>query len=662
MAMGGLPVGLSVTNKIILSHLLQGEMAPNQQITIRVDQTLGHDLTGIMAGLILESVQADKVSTETSVFYCDHNTLATSTENADDHLYLKTVAQRFGIYFSKPGNGICHTLHLQRFGKPGKVLLGGDSHTPTAGALGMLAIGSGGLSVAKSMVGEGFKLTTPKVLNIKLTGSLKPGVSAKDIALEALRVLSVMGGTGYIVEYTGEGIKSLSIAQRATLTNMSIEMGATAGIFPSDQRTYDFLKAQGREGDWVELLPDRDAEYDKVLEINTDELEPLVAKPHMPDLVVKAKEVGHIKPNSVFIGSCTNSSYSDIAKAARILKDKKIHKDIDLTVAAGSMQVLQHLIRDGVLADLVAAGARILECACGPCIGMGQVPPAKGISVRTSNRNFKGRSGTNDAFVYLVSPETAAATALKGRITDPRDIVDVNILVECREPANYIVDDSMISAPDEVEDNKTIQIVRGENIVPLPERGPLKETIDATVVIKLGDNITSEDIIPAGAEILKYISNIPKFAEYTFCYANDCYVNDTFVEKAKRLGNSVIVGGENYGQGSSREHAALLPMFLGVEAVVAKSFARIHKENLITYGILPLLFKDKKDYEKIDMDDRLQIGDAYGQVDKGEVKVRVANKNIEFETRIEVSDFDKRVLKMGGTSNYLRNKLQKVKG
>jgi len=521
----------------------------------------------------------------------------------------------------------------------------------------MLAIGSGGLSVAKSMVGEGFKLTTPKVLNLRLTGALKPGVSAKDIALEALRILSVKGGTGYIVEYTGEGIKSLSIPQRATLTNMSIEMGATAGIFPSDQVTYDFLKAQRREGDWGELLPDADAAYDKVLEINLDELEPLVAKPHMPDLVAKAKELGHVKPNSVFIGSCTNSSYSDILKASKILKGKKVHKDIDLTVAAGSRQVLQPLIQDGILADLVAAGARILECACGPCIGMGQVPPAHGVSVRTSNRNFKGRSGTNDAFVYLASPETAAATALTGRITDPREIVDVNILNECCEPATYLIDDSMITAPDEIEDNKTIEIVRGENIVPLPERGPLNETIDATVVIKLGDNITTDDIIPAGTEILKYIANIPKFAEYTFCYTDE-----TFVERAKKLRNSVIVGGENYGQGSSREHAALLPMFLGVEAVVAKSFARIHKENLINYGILPLQFEDKKDYEKIDMDDRLQIDDAYGQVDKGQVNVRVTNKNIEFETRLEVSDFDKRLLKMGGTSNYLRNKLQKVKG
>jgi aconitate hydratase len=464
----------------------------------------------------------------------------------------------------------------------------------------------------------------------------------------------VKGCIGYIVEYTGEGILSLSIPQRATLANMSIEMGATTGIFPSDQVTRDFLRAQGREEDWMELLPDADAEYDEVLEINMDELEPLIAKPHMPDLITKAKEAGHVKPNSVFIGSCTNASYSDIAKAARILKDKRVYKDIDLTVAPGSRQVLQHLIQDGLLADLVASGARILEPACGPCIGMGQVPPVNGISVRTSNRNFKGRSGTTDASVYLASPETAAATALAGRITDPRDIVDTTILKDCFEPETYIVEDSMIITPDEVENNRNVKIMRGENIVPLPERGPLRERIDATVVMKLGDNITTDDIIPAGTEILKYIANIPKFAEYTFCYTDD-----TFVRRAKELKKSVIIGGENYGQGSSREHAALLPMFLGVEVVLAKSFARIHKENLINYGILPLIFKNKNDFDKIDMNDRFQIDNTYEQVDKGEVKVKLANKNTEFTTQIEVSANDKHMLKAGGASNYLRNKLAK---
>ncbi|MBP2654620.1 MAG: aconitate hydratase/aconitase [Firmicutes bacterium] len=646
-------MGLSVTKKIISSHLLDGNMLPNEQITIKVDQTLGHDLTGIMAAQMLESVQVDKVSTETSVFYCDHNTLATSSENADDHMYLKTAAQRFGVYFSKPGNGICHFLHCQRFAKPGKVMLGADSHTPTSGALGMIAIGSGGLSVAKSMVGEGFKLTTPKVLNINLTGNLQLGVSAKDIALEALRVLSVKGGIGYIIEFTGEGIECLSVPQRATLANMSIELGATTGIFPSDQVTRDFLKGQGREQDWVELLPDDDAEYEKAIEINLNELEPLVAKPHMPDLVAKAREVGEVKANSVFIGSCTNASYSDILKASKILKGKKVHKDIDLTVGPGSRQVLEQLIQDGVLADLVEAGARILECACGPCIGIGQVPCVNGIAVRTSNRNFKGRSGTNDASVYLVSPETAAATAITGKITDPRDIVDVNILKECAEPTSYKIDDCLIISPAEVKDNKKVDIIRGENIVPLPERGVLRADIEATTVIKLGDNITTDDIIPANTDILKYIANIPKFAEYTFCYTDE-----TFVPRIKKLKNSVIIGGENYGQGSSREHAALIPMFFGVEAVVAKSFARIHKENLINYGILPLVFKNKTDYEKIDMDDVFAINDVYAQVDKGEVTIKVVNKNIAIKTILEVSDFDKRVLKEGGALNYLRNKLK----
>lgn len=646
-------MGLSITKKIISSHLLDGNMSGNEQITIKVDQTLWEDLTGIMGAQILESVQANKVSADPSIIYCDHNTLATSTENADDHLYMKTAAEKFGLYYSKPGNGICHFLHCQRFAKPGQVMMGADSHTPTSGAVGMIAIGSGGLTVAKSMLGEGFKLTNPKVLNIKLIGKLKPGVSAKDVTLEALRVLSVKGAVGHIVEFTGDGIKNLSVLQRSTITNMSIEMGATTGIFPSDEVTRNFLRAQGRGQDWVELLPDADADYDKVLEINMSELEPLVAKPHMPDLVVKVRKLDDVKVGSVFIGSCTNASYSDIVKAARILKGKTVHKDIDLTVGPGSKQVLEHLIQDGVLADLVSSGARILECACGPCIGIGQAPPAKGIAVRTSNRNFEGRSATSDAFVYLVSPETAAATALTGKITDPRDVFDVTLLENCNEPSTYKINDSMIISPSDVAEPKKVEIIRGENIVPLPERAPLKKTIQATAVIKLGDNITTDDIIPAGSNILKYIANIPKFAEYTFCYTDP-----TFVERAKKLKYSIIIGGENYGQGSSREHAALLPMFLGVEAVVAKSYARIHKENLINYGILPLVFKNKDDYKKIAMNDVFAIEDVPAQVDKGEIIVKVVNKNIEFRATLEVSDFDKRVLKEGGTLNYLRNKLK----
>lgn len=648
-------MGLSITNKIIRSHLLDGNMLPGEQITIKVDQTLWSDLTGIMGAQILESVQVDKVNTQPSVFYCDHNTIATSTENADDHLYMHTAAEHFGVYYSKPGNGICHFLHCQRFAKPGQVMLGADSHTPTSGALGMIAIGSGGLSVAKSMLGEGFRLTTPKVMNIKLTGKLQPGVSAKDVTLEALRILSVKGGIGYIVEFTGEGIRGLSVPQRATIANMSIEMGATTGIFPSDEVTHDFLKAQGREADWIELLPDEDAEYDKVLAINLSELEPLVAKPHMPDLVAKARELSDVAPGSVFIGSCTNASYSDIVKAAKILKGRKVHKDIDLTVGPGSRQVLEHLIADGVLTDLVASGARILECACGPCIGIGQAPPGKGIAVRTSNRNFPGRSSTTDAFVYLASPETAAATAITGRITDPRDIIAPEVLKDCDEPLDYKIDDSMIIKPGDVENPKQVKIIKGENISKLPEISPLENTIKATGVIKLGDNITTDDIIPAGSSILKYIANIPKFAEFTFCYTDP-----TFVERTKKLQHSIIIGGENYGQGSSREHAAILPKFLGIEAVIAKSYARIHKENLINYGILPLVFKDKADYEKIDRDDVFVIENVYSQLDKCEVVLKVLNKNMELTALLEVSDFDKRVLKEGGAVNYLKNKLRKV--
>ena len=644
-------MGLSITNKILKSHLLEGTLNPGEQVLVSVDQTLGHDLTGIMAAQVLESVKPEKLSTETSVFYCDHNTLAVSSENADDHVYLKTAAEKYGLFFSKPGNGICHFLHCQRFAKPGKIMLGADSHTPTSGALGMLSIGSGGLTVAKSMLGEGFRMTTPKVINIRMTGKLNPGVAAKDIALEALRILSVKGGIGAIIEYTGEGVKTLAVPERATLANMSIELGATTGVFPSDEVTYQFLAAQERAKDWVELLPDADAEYDKIVDINLSELEPLVARPHMPDLVSKAREVEDVKPNSVFIGSCTNASYADILKASKILKGHKVHKDIDLTIAPGSKQVLEHLIRDGILADLVESGARILECACGPCIGIGQVPCANGIAVRTSNRNFPGRSGSQSASVYLASPETAAATAITGHITDVRDFMDVAVLSDCSEPEAYRIDDSSFIKPGDVENPKEVVIIKGENISDLPMRGVLRDRIEAVSVIKLGDNITTDDIIPGGSNILKYIANIPKFAEFTFCYTDP-----TFVERIKKLEYSVIIGGENYGQGSSREHAAMLPMFFGTEVVFAKSFARIHKENLINYGILPLVFKNKDDYEKVDMNDTFVIENVYSQADSGEVTVKVPAKNLEFKTALEVSAYDLRVLKEGGALNYLKNK------
>lgn len=638
----------NIVYQILRSHLMEGELVPGNPITIRVDQTLGHDLTAIMAGQTFLAVGADKVQTEASVFYCDHNTLCVSSENADDHLFLKTAAERFGAYFSKPGNGICHFLHCQRFAKPGKVLLGADSHTPTSGALGMLAIGSGGLTVAEAALGQGFRMNAPKVMGVRLTGRLHPGVSAKDIALELLRQVSVKGGIGYVVEYFGDGVATLSISERQTIANMSIELGATTGIFPSDEATRIFLEAQNRGNDYMPLQAEDGAGYDKIVDIDLSALEPLVAEPSMPDKVRTARSVSNVRPGSVFIGSCTNASYSDIAKAARVLKGRKVNKDIDCTVAPGSRQVLAQLIQDGVLADLVESGCRILECACGPCIGIGQVPPHNGISVRTSNRNFPGRSGSNDAYVYLASPETVAATAVTGHITDPRDLMDVSVLSDIKEPEHYIVDDSSFITPADVPDRHTVTVVKGPNISDLPMRGPARGTIDAGVVLKLGDNVTTDDIIPGGSAILKYISNIPEFAKYTFCYTDP-----DFVRRAKELGHSIIVGGSNYGQGSSREHAAMLPMYLGVEAVLAKSFARIHKENLINYGLLPLQFEREDDYDQIQQGDQIMLDNVRESIQSGCFTVRVPARNISFPAVLRVSEQDKVLLLEGGALNHL---------
>ena len=638
----------NIVYQILRSHLMEGDPVPGNPITIRVDQTLGHDLTAIMAGQTFLAVGADKVQTEASVFYCDHNTLCVSSENADDHLFLKTAAERFGAYFSKPGNGICHFLHCQRFAKPGKVLLGADSHTPTSGALGMLAIGSGGLTVAEAALGQGFRMNAPKVMGVRLTGQLHPGVSAKDIALELLRQVSVKGGIGYVVEYFGDGVATLSISERQTIANMSIELGATTGIFPSDEATRIFLESQNRGNDYMPLQAEDGAGYDKIVDIDLSALEPLVAEPSMPDKVRTARSISNVRPGSVFIGSCTNASYSDIAKAARVLKGRKVNKDIDCTVAPGSRQVLAQLIQDGVLADLVESGCRILECACGPCIGIGQVPPHNGISVRTSNRNFPGRSGSNDAYVYLASPETVAATAVTGHITDPRDLMDVSVLSDIKEPEHYIVDDSSFITPADVPDRHTVTVVKGPNISDLPMRGPARGTIDAGVVLKLGDNVTTDDIIPGGSAILKYISNIPEFARYTFCYTDP-----DFVRRAKELGHSIIVGGSNYGQGSSREHAAMLPMYLGVEAVLAKSFARIHKENLINYGLLPLQFEREDDYDQIQQGDQIMLDNVRESIQSGCFTVRVPARNISFPAVLRVSEQDKVLLLEGGALNHL---------
>lgn len=600
-------MGLNLTRKIIAAHLADGEMAAGCEIAVKIDQTLTQDATGTMAFLQFEAMGIERVRTELSVSYVDHNTLQAGFENADDHRFLQTAAARYGVYFSRPGNGICHQVHLERFGVPGKTLLGSDSHTPTAGGLGMLAIGAGGLDVAVAMGGGPFYLTMPQVVRVELRGRLKDWVTAKDIILEVLRRLTVKGGVGKVLEYTGEGVQSLSVPERATITNMGAELGATSSIFPSDRRTREFLAAQGRAGSWTELLPDEGAEYDEELTVELAELEPLVARPHSPDAVVKVSEAGHIPLDQVAIGSCTNSSYSDLMQVATILRGRKIHPRTSLVISPGSRQVLEMLARNGALADLISAGARLLEAACGPCIGMGQAPPSGGISLRTFNRNFPGRSGTEDAGVYLASPEVAAASALLGRLADPRT------LGSCRRvelPDKFLLDDSLIIVPP--ADGQSAEIVRGPNIKPLPRSVELPDTLFARVLLKTGDNITTDHIMPAGAKILPLRSNIPALSNYVFSG-----LDARFAERAGEAGSGVVVGGHNYGQGSSREHAALAPLYLGVKAVLAKSFARIHRANLINFGILPLVFASEEDYEQLSCDDLLEFAPLRSQLQSG---------------------------------------------
>ena len=646
-------MGKTIAQKIIASHLVSGDMTPGSEVALRIDQTLTQDATGTMAYLEFETMGIPRVKTEMSIAYVDHNTLQCGFENSDDHRYLQTVTAKHGVYFSRPGNGICHQVHLERFGKPGKTLIGSDSHTPTGGGIGMLAFGAGGLDVAVAMGGGAYYITMPKMYKVNLTGKLRPYVTAKDVSLELLRILSVKGGVGAIIEWGGEGIATLSVPERGTITNMGTELGATTSIFPSDEVTRKFLAAQGREEDYVPLSSDPDAEYDKIIDIDLGTLKPMIACPHSPDNVVAVETLKDVKVDQVCIGSCTNSSLYDMLKVAAMLKGKTIHPSVSLSVSPGSRQVLAQLIKDGVLADLVESGCRILECACGPCIGVGQVPPHNGISVRTANRNFPGRCGSNDAYVYLASPETAAATAVTGHITDPRDLMDVSVLAKIQEPEAYIIDDSSLIAPEETADRHAVEVIKGPNISELPMRGPVRETIDAGIVLKLGDNITTDDIIPAGASILKYISNIPEFAKYTFCYTDP-----DFVDRARRMGHSVIVGGENYGQGSSREHAAMLPMCLGVEAVIAKSYARIHKENLFNYGILPLIFEDPADYEKLQQGDRLVLENVPEGIQAGRLTVTVPERGLTLTAVLEASDYDKNLLLEGGALNHLA-KLQK---
>lgn len=640
-------MGLTLAQKIIKNHLVSGEMIPGEEISIKIDQTLTQDSTGTMAYLQFEAMGIDKVKTERSVAYIDHNTLQAGFENADDHKYIQTVAAKHGIYFSRPGNGICHQVQLERFGKPGKTLLGSDSHTPTGGGIGMLAIGAGGLDVAVAMGGGAYYITMPKIMRVELCGKLRKWVTAKDIILEVLRRISVKGGVGYILEYTGEGVKTLSVPERATITNMGAEHGATTSIFPSDEITREFLKAQKREEDFVELFPDDDAVYDKTITINLDELVPLVAKPHSPDAVDTCENIGKIKVDQVFIGSCTNSSYQDMMKAAKILKGKTVHPDVSLVIGPGSKQVLNMLAENGALADMIDAGARILESACGPCIGMGQSPKTDAVSLRTNNRNFYGRSGTLSASVYLVSPETAAASAITGVLTNPMELGDsVDLTVEM--PREFKIHDNMVIAPP--EDAADATVVRGPNIKEFPINKPLADNIEGKALIKVEDNITTDHIMPSNAKLLPYRSNIPYLSDY--CLAS---CDGEFSKRAKEAGGGFIIAGSNYGQGSSREHAALVPLYLGIKAVIAKSFARIHMANLINNGIMPLTFNNPEDYDIIEKDDVLSFEGLRDKImSGGELTFKDVTKNKEISVSIALSERQKHIMLDGGLLNYTR--------
>ena len=638
-------MGMNIVEKIVAAHLVGGSMVPGEEAALRVDQTLTQDATGTMAYLEFESMGLDRVKTERSVAYIDHNTLQSGFENADDHRYIQSVAKKHGIWFSRPGNGICHQVPLERFGVPGRTLIGSDSHTPTAGGLGMLAFGAGGLDVAVAMGGGAYYITMPKVIKVELSGALRPFVTAKDVSLEILRILSVKGGVGYVIEWGGEGVKTLSVPERATITNMGAELGATSSIFPSDEQTRKFLQAQGREGDFTPLASDLDAKYDRVIEIDLSALEPLIACPHMPDNVVTVSSLKGTKVDQVCIGSCTNSSLLDMLKAAALLKGRTIAPGVSLSVSPGSKQVLTMLADSGALSDILASGARLLECACGPCIGMGFSPNSGGVSLRTFNRNFLGRSGTADARVYLVSPETAVASAITGEITDPRtlglDKIEVSL------PERFKIDDSAVLPPASPEEAAEVEVLRGPNIKELPQGRALGDCISAELTLKLGDNITTDHIMPAGAKILPYRSNIPKLSE--FCFG---VCDSSFPERAKAAGESIIVGGVNYGQGSSREHAALVPLYLGVRAVIAKSFARIHAANLVNAGILPLTFKNPADYDALKQGDRLEISGIDAGLESGTVYLQAGERRMELCCAF--SPRQRAILRAGGLLNYTK--------
>ena len=639
-------MGLTIAQKIIKAHLLSGDMTVGNEIALKIDQTLTQDATGTMAYLEFEAMGIPRVRTERSVAYIDHNTLQSGFENADDHRFIQSIAKKHGIWFSRPGNGICHQVHLERFGKPGKTLIGSDSHTPTGGGLGMLAFGAGGLDVAVAMGGGAYYITMPKMIKVELTGKLRPFVTAKDVSLELLRILSVKGGVGSIIEWGGEGIRTLSVPERATITNMGTELGATTSIFPSDAVTEAFLKAQGRGEDYTPLTSDEDAVYDRVIKIDLDTLQPLIACPHSPDNVVPVASLKGTKVHQVCIGSCTNSSLLDMLKVAALLHGRQISPDVSLSVSPGSKQVLSMLADCGALGDILASGARVLECACGPCIGMGFSPNSAGVSLRTFNRNFEGRSGTADAQVYLVSPETAVAAALTGEITDPRLLGE---MPEIRMPEDFKIDDSAVLAPAAEEDAADVEILRGPNIQKFPESHPLEDTMQLPLVLKVGDNITTDHIMPAGAKILPYRSNIPYLSQYCFGVCDK-----TFPERAKAAGASIVVGGSNYGQGSSREHAALVPLYLGVRCVIAKSFARIHAANLINAGILPLSFENPEDYDALSQEDVLQLSDVFEGMEKGQFTLINKSTGAEITLVGSFTQRQKDILKAGGLLDYTR--------
>ena len=638
-------MGKTLAYKILENHLIEGTLKPGEEITIRMDQTLTQDSTGTMVYLQLEAMEVEGVKTELSVAYIDHNTLQTGFENADDHEFIKSVARRHGVLFSKPGNGICHQLHLENYGKPGKTLLGSDSHTPTGGGLGMIAIGAGGLDVAVAMAKGTYSLTAPKVVKVQLNGQLRPWVSAKDVILYVLQQLTVKGGVGKIIEYTGEGVKSLSVTDRATITNMGAELGATTSIFPSDENTREYLKSEGREEDWTPLAADPDAVYDEELIVNLDELTPLAAMPHSPDNVDSVSNIGEIKVDQVAIGSCTNSSYTDLMKVAAILKGKKVHPDVSLVISPGSSKIMAKMAENGALADIINAGARVIENACGPCIGMGQSPKSGAVSLRTFNRNFKGRSGTLDANVYLVSPETAAISAIKGVLTDGmlsgEELPDIAAV-------DFTPNDNFVVYPEGCNKSNT-EVAMGPNIKPFPRNTALPEEITAKVVLHAGDNITTDDIMPSDSRLLPYRSNIPHLSNY--CFEK---IDAGFSGRCHEAGKCAIIGGENYGQGSSREHAALAPLYLGVKFVIAKSFARIHRSNLINSGILPLVFENPADYDTFELGDELIIENAPAQVNADTIVVKNVTKNLTYNTKPNFSDLEINMIMKGGKINAIK--------